>query len=65
MGTLSVASPIFDADRKVVAALAVVLRSSPGDLRRLAPAVHCAALSASRAMHERPLAGSRPVPIPR
>ena len=55
-GTTSVAAPIFDADRRVAAALAVVLRSSRPDLRRLAPAVRTAAISASRELMARAIA---------
>jgi DNA-binding IclR family transcriptional regulator len=57
VGTLSVAAPVFDAQGKVVAALAVVLRSSTVDLTRLAPAVRCAAISTSRALREQGVIG--------
>jgi DNA-binding IclR family transcriptional regulator len=53
LGSQSVASPIVDADGMVVAALAVVQRTGRGDVRKLAPAVRTAAISASRAMQER------------
>jgi len=53
LGSLSVAAPIVGPDQVVVAALAVVLDRGRGDLRRLAPAVRTAALSASRALQER------------
>jgi len=59
-GSLSVAAPVTAADGVVVAALAVVRRSGRVDLRRLAPAVRTAALSASRALQER--AGWAPAP---
>jgi DNA-binding IclR family transcriptional regulator len=52
LGSTSVASPIFDAQGRVAAALAVVLRVSRPDLKRLAPAVHTAAISASRQLRE-------------
>ena len=48
VGTLSVASAVLDADGGPVAALSVTLRSGRGDLRRLGPAVHTAAISVSR-----------------
>jgi DNA-binding IclR family transcriptional regulator len=53
LGSLSVASRVVAPDGTVVAALAVVLRAGHGDLRRLAPAVRTAAISTSRALHER------------
>jgi DNA-binding IclR family transcriptional regulator len=53
LGSLSVAAPVVGPDGSVVAALAVVLRSGRGDVRRLAPAVRCAAISTSRALQER------------
>jgi DNA-binding IclR family transcriptional regulator len=55
VGTLSVASPIFDADGAAIAALSVSLRSARGDLRRLGPAVRTAAISVTRALQERTL----------
>jgi DNA-binding IclR family transcriptional regulator len=55
VGTLSVASPIFDADGAAVAALSVTLRSARGDLRRLGPAVRTAAISVTRGLQERAL----------
>ena len=57
LGSQSVASPVVDADGTVVAALAVVLRSGRGDLRRLGPAVRTAAISTSRSLRERALLG--------
>ena len=45
VGTLSVASAVLDPDGGPVAALSVTLRSGRGDLRRLGPAVHTAAIS--------------------
>lgn len=53
LGSQSVASPIADSSGHVVAAMAVVLRSGRGDLRRLGPAVRCAAIAASRSLQER------------
>jgi len=63
LGTLSVASPILDADRKVIAAMAVVLHSTRVDLRRLAPAVRCAAISVSRELRERPVVTNDLLPL--
>ena len=59
LGSQSVASPVRDAGGTVVAAMAVVLRSGRGDLRRLGPAVRCAAIAASRSLQE---AGAQPGP---
>jgi DNA-binding IclR family transcriptional regulator len=56
LGSTSVASPVFDARGRVAAALAVVLRVSRPDLKRLAPAVRTAALSTSRALRARAVA---------
>jgi DNA-binding IclR family transcriptional regulator len=53
VGSLSVAAPVVGLDGEVVAALAVVRRSGRVDLRRLAPAVRCAAISVSRAFQKR------------
>jgi DNA-binding IclR family transcriptional regulator len=55
VGTLSVASAILDGEGDAVAALSVTLRSGRGDLRRLGPAVHTAAISISRELQERAL----------
>jgi DNA-binding IclR family transcriptional regulator len=52
-GSLSVAAPVVADDGEVVAALAVVRGSGRVDLRRLAPAVRCAAISTSRALQRR------------
>ncbi|MHA6782076.1 IclR family transcriptional regulator [Pseudonocardia saturnea] len=65
LGSQSVASPVTGSDGAVVAALAVVLRSGRGDLRRLGPAVRTAAIAASRSLQERerfggPLAAHSP-----
>ena len=53
LGSQSVAAPVIGADGAVTAALAVVLRSGRGDLRRLGPAVRTAAISTSRALQQR------------
>ena len=55
VGSLSVASAVLDGEGDAVAALSVTLRSRRGDLRRLGPAVHTAAISISRALQERAL----------
>ena len=55
VGTLSVASAILDGEGDAVGALSVTLRSRRGDLRRLGPAVHTAAISISRELQERAL----------
>jgi DNA-binding IclR family transcriptional regulator len=48
VGTVSVASPLLDADNHAVAAISITVRSSRTDVQRLAPAVRTAALCASR-----------------
>jgi DNA-binding IclR family transcriptional regulator len=48
LGAVSVASPVFDRTDSIVAALAVVGRSSGVDLQRLAPGVRMAAMGISR-----------------
>lgn len=48
LGSVSVASPVFGVDGSVVAAMSIVVRSTRADVRRLGPAVHTAALCASR-----------------
>lgn len=58
LGLVSVAAPLTDADDDVVAALSVVVRSSPYQLRQLAPAVQTAAASASREMREHGVHGA-------
>jgi DNA-binding IclR family transcriptional regulator len=50
LGSVSVASPIFNGDGTVAAALSIVVRSSGADVGRLGPAVRTAALCASRRM---------------
>jgi DNA-binding IclR family transcriptional regulator len=52
LGSVSVASPIFSAPGTVVAALAVVVRSSRKDIKRLAPAVRATANSLSRILQQ-------------
>ena len=54
LGSLSVASPVLDADGACVAALAVVSRTTRSDVRILGPAVRTAALAASRALQAVP-----------
>jgi DNA-binding IclR family transcriptional regulator len=58
----SVASPVVDASGSTVAALAVVLQSGRGDVRRLGPAVRTTAISTSRALRERANPGG-PLPL--
>jgi DNA-binding IclR family transcriptional regulator len=48
LGTVSVASPVFDGHESIVAALAVVVRTAGVDLQRLAPGVRMAAMGISR-----------------
>jgi DNA-binding IclR family transcriptional regulator len=57
LGSVSVASPIFNGDGTVAAALSIVVRSTGADLARLAPAVRTAALCASRRMGKPTTAG--------
>jgi DNA-binding IclR family transcriptional regulator len=64
LGALSVAAPVVGPDRTVVAALAVVLPSGRGDVRKLAPAVRTAAISTSRALRERAPPGGEPAETP-
>lgn len=52
LGSVSVAAPVFSAPDTVVAALAVVVRSSRKDIKRLAPAVRATANSLSRILQE-------------
>jgi DNA-binding IclR family transcriptional regulator len=54
VGTLSVASPLTDAEGNVVAAMSIVVRSTGADLNRLAPALRTAALCASRQLRTWP-----------
>jgi DNA-binding IclR family transcriptional regulator len=61
LGTVSVASPVFDADQTVVAALSIVGRSIRVDPRRLGPAVRMAALGISRENRERAVRPTRAV----
>jgi len=64
VGSLSVGAPICGPDGEVVAALAVVLRSGRGDLRRFGPAVRTAAHATSRTLAERAPSGAPAVRIP-
>lgn len=52
VGSVSVAAPIFLAPETVVAALAVVVRSSRKDIQRLGPAVRATANSLSRILQQ-------------
>lgn len=52
LGSVSVAAPIFSAPGTVAAALALVVRSSRKDIKRLAPAVRATATSLSRILQE-------------
>jgi DNA-binding IclR family transcriptional regulator len=52
LGSVSVAAPIFSAPDTTVAALAVVVRSSRKDVKRLAPAVRATANSLSRILQQ-------------
>ncbi|GAA5038460.1 DNA-binding IclR family transcriptional regulator [Thermocatellispora tengchongensis] len=55
MGALSVAAPIYDANRTVVAALSLVMRSSGGHPDRMGPAVRTAAQGISRELARCPV----------
>jgi DNA-binding IclR family transcriptional regulator len=55
LGSVSVAAPIFSSPDTVVAALAVVVRSSRKDVQRLAPAVQATASSLSRILQQQGL----------
>jgi hypothetical protein len=46
---------VFDAHGAAVAAIDVVVRTSRADVKRLAPAVRCAAIGASRELCRRAL----------
>jgi DNA-binding IclR family transcriptional regulator len=52
LGTMSVASPLLDAEGNAVAAMSIVVRSTRADLHRLAPAVRTAAMGASRHLRQ-------------
>ena len=58
LGLVSVAGPVYDAGRSVVAALSVVGRLSRYQVRQLASAVRTAAASASREMSEAGMRGA-------
>jgi len=55
LGSVSVASPLFDAQGAAIAAMSIVMRSTRADLKRLAPAVRTAALCASRKIRDQAL----------
>jgi DNA-binding IclR family transcriptional regulator len=61
LGSVSVAAPIFSAPGTVLAALAVVVRSSRKDVQRLAPAVRATANSLSRILQQQ---GFEPIVSP-
>jgi hypothetical protein len=52
LGSVSVAAPIISGPDTAVAALAVVVRSSRKDIKRLAPAVRATANSLSRILQQ-------------
>jgi DNA-binding IclR family transcriptional regulator len=52
LGSVSVASPLFDSEGQVIAAMSIVMRSSRSDVKRLALAVRTAAICASRALRD-------------
>jgi DNA-binding IclR family transcriptional regulator len=58
LGLVSVAVPVYDAERSVVAALSVVGRLSRYQLRQLSAAVRTAGASASREMSEAGMRGA-------
>ena len=58
LGLVSVAGPVYDAGRSVVAALSVVGRLTRYQMRQLAAAVRTAAASASREMSEAGMRGA-------
>ncbi len=55
LGSVSVASPLFDATGSAVAAMSIVMRSTRAEVNRVALAVRTAALCASRALREQGL----------
>ena len=55
VGSVSVAAPIFSSPDTVVAALALVVRASRNDVKRLAPAVRATAISLSRIVQQQGL----------
>jgi DNA-binding IclR family transcriptional regulator len=62
LGSVSVAAPIFSAPGTVVAALALVVRSTRKDVKRLAPAVRATANSLSRIFQQQGCASTVDVP---
>lgn len=55
LGSVSVAAPIFSSPDTVIAALALVVRASRNDVKRLAPAVRATAISLSRIVQQQGL----------
>jgi DNA-binding IclR family transcriptional regulator len=62
LGSVSVASPVFDAHGHAAAAMSIVLRSVRADLKRLAPALRTATLCVSRQLRERGADAAAEVP---
>jgi DNA-binding IclR family transcriptional regulator len=60
LGTTSIASPVFDADQQVIAALSIVGRSNDVDPQRLGPVVRNAALGISRQNRQHAIRMSSP-----
>ena len=71
LGSVSVAAPIFSSPDTVIAALALVVRASRNDVKRLAPAVRATAISLSRIVqqqgleHAQEASGRRPKRVDR
>ena len=71
LGSVSVAAPIFSSPDTVIAALALVVRASRHDVKRLAPAVRATAISLSRIVqqqgleHAQEASGRRPKGVDR
>jgi DNA-binding IclR family transcriptional regulator len=71
LGSVSVAAPIFSSPDTVIAALALVVRASRNDVKRLAPAVRATAISLSRIVqqqgleHAQEASGRRPKGVDR
>jgi len=71
LGSVSVAAPIFSSPDTVIAALALVVRASRNDVKRLAPAVRATAISLSRIVqqqgleHTQEASGRRPKRVDR
>jgi DNA-binding IclR family transcriptional regulator len=62
VGAFTVAAPLFGADGTVVAAIDLVVRSARADVRRLGPAVRCAAAGVSRELRNRAFVAG-PLPL--